>query len=81
MKSLRKIVINFVLAVVGFNLAANLVSQVKTVVNAKRLVSNLEERYLKLKGENQELEKKIKEAESPEARLKLQEQVKWLLGE
>jgi len=81
MKSLRKIVINFVLAVVGFNLAANLVSQVKTVVNAKRLVSNLEERYLKLKVENQELEKKIKEAESPEARLKLQEQVKWLLGE
>ena len=65
---------NLILIVVGFSLAMNLVSQVRTIINARSLIASMEGRLGKLNEENGWLERRIREVETPEEKERLYRQ-------
>ena len=66
---------NLILVVIGISLAVNLISQIRTVINAKSLVANMEGKLDKLNEENGKLVRRIREMETPEEKDRLYRQV------
>ncbi|MFA6519050.1 MAG: hypothetical protein WCV93_05395 [Candidatus Shapirobacteria bacterium] len=75
MKKMGKIMTNLILVVIGISLAVNLISQIRTVINAKSLVANMEGKLDKLNEENGKLVRRIREMETPEEKDRLYRQV------